>query len=107
MAISFALQRCPRIALLDIDEAGLEDTARECLAINPEVTLLRERYDARKEDEVKGAVDSVHDRFGRIDYAVNCAGSSSCFPRTQTGPPFLRRRWADRGGSHAQASWDR
>ncbi|KAL2109753.1 hypothetical protein VUR80DRAFT_2048 [Thermomyces stellatus] len=74
VAISFALQRCPRIALLDIDEAGLEDTARECLAINPEVTLLRERYDARKEDEVKGAVDSVHDRFGRIDYAVNCAG---------------------------------
>lgn len=77
IALSFARQRCPQIAVLDIDEAGLEDTARECLSINPEVTLLRERYDSRKEEEVKGAVDSVHRRFGRIDYAVNCAGSSS------------------------------
>lgn len=79
-ALSFARQRCPQIAILDMDEAGLEDTAHECLSINPEMTLLRERYDARKEEEVKGAVDSVHRRFGRIDYAVNCAGLSS-FPR--------------------------
>lgn len=75
VALSFARQRCPQIAVLDLDEAGLENTARECLSINPELTLLRERYDARKEEEVKGAVDSVHHRFGRIDYAINCAGS--------------------------------
>ena len=76
MALSFARQRCPQIAVLDLNEEGLEETARECLSINPDVTLLRERYDARNEAEVKGAVDSVQRRFGRIDYAVNCAGSS-------------------------------
>lgn len=74
VALSFARQRCPQIALLDGNEAGLEETGRLCLEINPDVTVLEERYDAKKEEEVGAAVDSVHRRFGRIDYAVNSAG---------------------------------
>lgn len=45
-----------------------------CLEINPDATVLEERYDAKKEEEVGAAVDSAHKRFGRIDYAVNSAG---------------------------------
>ncbi|SPO00795.1 related to dehydrogenase [Cephalotrichum gorgonifer] len=74
IAISFAREGCSRIAILDRNEEALAETARECLELNPGATVLRERYEAQSEDEVQRAVDAVHGRFGRIDYAVNCAG---------------------------------
>lgn len=80
VALSFARQRCPQVAVLDGNEAGLEETGRLCLEINPDVTVLEERYDAKSEEEVGAAVDSVHRRFGRIDYAVNSAGLLHPFP---------------------------
>lgn len=75
MAVSFAREGCTQIAILDLNEVGLAETARACLDARPGATVLREVYDAREEDEVERAVDAVRRGFGRIDYAVNCAGS--------------------------------
>lgn len=74
MACALARQGCTRIALTDIAGATLASTARRLRAINPGVALLAEPGDVSDEGFVDGLVAAACGRFGRVDYAVNCAG---------------------------------
>lgn len=76
VAVSFAAEGCKRIALLDSDEDGLTETARLCKTASK--GGLTRTYsiplDVGNESEVAAALDCVVEEWGRIDYAVNCAG---------------------------------
>ena len=74
VAISFAQEGCGRIAILDRDEDGLSETSRLCKEQNRSVRTFIIPFDVRNEKDVEGAVDCVIEEWGRIDYAVNCAG---------------------------------
>jgi NAD(P)-dependent dehydrogenase (short-subunit alcohol dehydrogenase family) len=76
VARSFVAEGCTRVALLDRDGDGLWETARLCEAHsqNGAVQALSLPVDVSVEQSVRAAVDSVVKEWGRIDYAVNCAG---------------------------------
>ncbi|KAK2063962.1 short chain dehydrogenase [Colletotrichum caudatum] len=74
VAISFAREGCKRIALLDRDEDGALETARMCREANGETRTYVMEVDNRNEEEVSACMDNVVEEWGRIDYAVNCAG---------------------------------
>jgi NAD(P)-dependent dehydrogenase (short-subunit alcohol dehydrogenase family) len=57
-----------RIAALDVDERGLQQTAS---SIQDAVTLV---VDVAEEDQVRDAVDRAAERFGGLHILVNCAG---------------------------------
>jgi 3-oxoacyl-[acyl-carrier protein] reductase len=58
-----------KLALFDRDSNGLEKT-RNLLAGESDIYIL----DITNEAEVAESIQKVHDRFGRIDILVNCAG---------------------------------
>lgn len=77
-ALAFAKQGCTQIALLDLNQKGLQETANllhdliqptgkahkiECVPI-----------DVTSTESVTAAYELVKSKFGRIDYAVQCAG---------------------------------
>ncbi|CCF46447.1 short-chain dehydrogenase, partial [Colletotrichum higginsianum] len=74
VAISFAREGCRRIALLDRDEDGALETARMCREANGETRTFVMEIDNRNEEDVTACMESVVEEWGRIDYAVNCAG---------------------------------
>ncbi|KAI1056535.1 hypothetical protein LB507_001799 [Fusarium sp. FIESC RH6] len=74
IAISFAVEGCRKLALFDKDGNGLTETknALESVAENAEVHLFEtDNLDA---DQVFKNMSLAISQFGRIDYAVNCAG---------------------------------
>ncbi|KAJ4024272.1 hypothetical protein NW752_002840 [Fusarium irregulare] len=74
IAISFAVEGCRKLALFDKDGNGLTETknALESVAENAEVHLFEtDNLDA---DQVFKSMSLAISQFGRIDYAVNCAG---------------------------------
>lgn len=77
-AIAFAREGCTQIALLDRDEAGLEETRKLASAIlisqNKKVSISSFKTDVSSEQSVLAAYKAIRDQFGRIDYAVNGAG---------------------------------
>ncbi|KAK3701868.1 hypothetical protein LTR37_015179 [Vermiconidia calcicola] len=79
-AVSFAREGCKQIAITDLDEAGLDETAKliqdaaKDAAHQGDVLIHQERTNVAAEDEVSGLLDAVVEHFGRIDYAANCAG---------------------------------
>jgi len=75
--VSFAREGCKRIALLDRDEEGMSETSRLCRETSAQATSFIIAVDVREEKDVRFAVDCVIEEWGRIDYAVNCAGESS------------------------------
>lgn len=60
-----------RIALVDIDEAALQEKANE---MPPEIECLPVTADVGSPDQIKAAVEKVLDERSRIDALVNCAG---------------------------------
>ncbi|GJN75444.1 hypothetical protein PLIIFM63780_009350 [Purpureocillium lilacinum] len=75
VAISFAAEGCRRLAILDRDAPALEETKARAEAEAPgEVEIIPLTVDVLKDEDVTAAFDQVIDKFGRIDYAVNCAG---------------------------------
>jgi len=81
-AVSFAAEGCSRVALLDLDAHGLEETRRLCQETCPAVVkTLPVLCDVGSETDVSDALEKVRQEFGRVDYAVNCAGIFSI-----TGP---------------------
>jgi NAD(P)-dependent dehydrogenase (short-subunit alcohol dehydrogenase family) len=74
IAKSFAAEGCSQIALLDRDDDGLSETARLCKAQSTNVQTFVIPFDVRMESEVEASMDLVVEEWGRIDYAVNCAG---------------------------------
>ncbi|EGX94840.1 oxidoreductase, short-chain dehydrogenase/reductase family [Cordyceps militaris CM01] len=73
-AISFAAEGCTKITIADTTNAGLLSTQQAIEAIAPEAHVLVASMDVRVEQDVVQAVADTVQRFGRIDYAVNCAG---------------------------------
>ncbi|KXH57002.1 short chain dehydrogenase [Colletotrichum salicis] len=74
VAISFAREGCKRIALLDRDEDGALETARMCREANGETRTFVMEIDNRNDEDIASCMDNVVEEWGRIDYAVNCAG---------------------------------
>ncbi|GKT40775.1 3-oxoacyl-[acyl-carrier-protein] reductase 4 [Colletotrichum spaethianum] len=87
VAISFAREGCKRIALLDRDEDGALETARMCREANGETRTFVMEIDNRNDEDVLACMENVVEEWGRIDYAVNCAGE--CLQK-----PSRRRRGA-------------
>ena len=73
-AISFAVEGCKKLALVDLDDTGLGETARLCREASADVETITLPTDVSDEASVAKAVSGAVEKWGRIDYAVNCAG---------------------------------
>jgi NAD(P)-dependent dehydrogenase (short-subunit alcohol dehydrogenase family) len=69
------------VAALDNNEAALEALAETTDALPGQVVPVM--ADAFNPTDVKSAVQSVLDRWGRIDILVNCIGGSTIIPETK------------------------
>lgn len=63
-----------RIAITDLNETTLEHSRREIAAAYPEATLLVRTGNIADDTFAESLLDQVVQTFGRVDYAVNCAG---------------------------------
>ncbi|EUC26711.1 hypothetical protein COCCADRAFT_31568 [Bipolaris zeicola 26-R-13] len=73
VATSFAQHGCQKIVILDVLPNDIMETAKgELEKLGVEVLTLD--CDVSDEAAVQQAVQAVVDKFGRIDFAVNCAG---------------------------------
>jgi NAD(P)-dependent dehydrogenase (short-subunit alcohol dehydrogenase family) len=70
-ALAFA-RRGADLALCDLDEAGLADTAAQARALGREV--LTQRVDVASEAEMRGFAGAVHARVPAVDVLMNNAG---------------------------------
>lgn len=75
-AEAFAAAGCTRIALTDINMALLESVKSQIEQAHPQTQLCAIAGDISDAAFVRDLVDQVVARFGRLDYAVNCAGVS-------------------------------
>ncbi|KIW30208.1 uncharacterized protein PV07_05967 [Cladophialophora immunda] len=73
-SIAFARNGVTKLALADIDEAGLKSTEKAVAALNKDVEVLLVTMDVSIEQSVIQGIQQVVIRFGRIDIAVNNAG---------------------------------
>ncbi|KAL7943879.1 oxidoreductase [Trichoderma barbatum] len=73
-AQAFAIAGCTKIGITDIDEPGLLETQRSINKVHPGVRVFARAGDIADEAFVESFMDGVQQEFGRIDYAVNCAG---------------------------------
>ncbi|KAL7785694.1 oxidoreductase [Trichoderma afarasin] len=71
---AFATAGCTKIAITDINEAGLLETQESINRVHPGVRLFARAGDIADEAFVESFMDNVLQEFGRIDYGVNCAG---------------------------------
>ncbi|KAN0102674.1 short chain dehydrogenase [Hyaloscypha variabilis] len=73
-AISFALEGCRQIAISDINLNGLHETAKYMKEVSSDVDILVQQVDMQEEVQIEYMVQAAAKKFGRVDYAVNCAG---------------------------------
>ncbi|KAH6962532.1 hypothetical protein BKA56DRAFT_698512 [Ilyonectria sp. MPI-CAGE-AT-0026] len=74
-SMAFARHGVQKLALLDIDDAGLETTAALISQqTNKRVESLKIKIDVSDEKAIVQAIQKVVDAFGRIDIAINNAG---------------------------------
>jgi NAD(P)-dependent dehydrogenase (short-subunit alcohol dehydrogenase family) len=73
-ALAFAKAGCSQFALLDLNEAGLRTTEEQIKAINAKAEVLLLPVNITEESEVVRVVQAAGQRFGRLDYVVQCAG---------------------------------
>lgn len=80
VALAFVEEGCHRLALVDINAAGLDETVRLLRqSSHADIELELQVRDLRKDSAVQECIAAVVTRWGRINYAVNVAGV--------TGPP--------------------
>lgn len=82
IALAFIREGCRRIVLVDLNEAGLQETKTEGLKINGETQIVMVPGDISDEAVVTKVMETTVRRFGRLDYAVNCAGYPGQFGGT-------------------------
>jgi NAD(P)-dependent dehydrogenase (short-subunit alcohol dehydrogenase family) len=63
-----------RLALIDVDAQGLEESRRSVLASTPGAEVLTITADVSREADVAGFVEQTRGRFGRVDGLYNNAG---------------------------------
>jgi 2-hydroxycyclohexanecarboxyl-CoA dehydrogenase len=76
-----------KIAIFDLDAAGAEDQAAKIRADGG--AALAVRVDVSDRDQIQGAVDAVHDKFGAVTILVNNAGMEGFQSFLQISP----ERW--------------
>ncbi|RVX73626.1 hypothetical protein B0A52_02516 [Exophiala mesophila] len=74
VAIRLAHAGCSRIAVLDINAAGLREVKSSIESENPDVNVLALPCNTSNESEVIETFKTVLEKFQRVDYAINCAG---------------------------------
>jgi len=70
----FAEVGAKAVVMVDRNGDDLEKAAAELTASHPKVGLLKAALDVGDEEKVKSVIAQAVEKFGRIDYAVNCAG---------------------------------
>ena len=81
VARDFALRGCPSIALCDLNSKGLEAVRESILQSHtastsaPKISIFE--CDVSSPASVAKVLSEIRSQFGRIDYAVNCAGVNS------------------------------
>ena len=73
-AIALAAAGVSGLALLDINQAGLEETKSVIQKIHPSLKVSSFTCDVADESSVMQAYASAKAAFPRIDYAIHCAG---------------------------------
>lgn len=73
-ATSFTQEGCTRIVLADISEASLTTTQESLTKSYPDTQFLAIPTDISSPEAVRNLFRKAVEKFGRIDYAVNCAG---------------------------------
>ncbi|KAM3457560.1 hypothetical protein MY3296_000992 [Beauveria thailandica] len=73
-AMSFAKEGCTKITIADVTHTGLMVTEQAIRAIAPQAKVYVAQMDVRVEADIRRAIECTVERFGRIDYAANCAG---------------------------------
>lgn len=63
-----------KVALADRNPSALDMTKDMILKQSPSVDVLLVPMDLRLDKDITSGISSVIEKFGRIDYAVNCAG---------------------------------
>jgi 2-hydroxycyclohexanecarboxyl-CoA dehydrogenase len=76
-----------KVAIFDLDAAGAEDQAAKLRADGG--AALAVRVDVSDRDQIQGAVDAVHDKFGAVTILVNNAGMEGFQSFLQISP----ERW--------------
>jgi 2-hydroxycyclohexanecarboxyl-CoA dehydrogenase len=76
-----------KVAIFDLDAAGAEDQAAKIRADGG--AALAVRVDVSDRDQIQGAVDAVHDKFGAVTILVNNAGMEGFQSFLQISP----ERW--------------
>ncbi|RJP31631.1 MAG: SDR family NAD(P)-dependent oxidoreductase [Actinobacteria bacterium] len=71
IALAFARAGCD-LVLVDVDEAGLGETASMVEAVGSRI--IRKRIDVSSRDEMEKLADEVLSQWGRVDVLVNNAG---------------------------------
>ncbi|RAL12716.1 SDR family NAD(P)-dependent oxidoreductase [Aspergillus homomorphus CBS 101889] len=74
VAKEFASAGCERIAITDLNPDSLNNTKEAVSAASPHVRLYAKAGDISDEGFVESFIGEVVSEFGRVDYAVNCAG---------------------------------
>ena len=61
-----------RVVMFDLDQAGLESAEKQLAPYADRISGIK--VDVSSDAQVKAAVNEVGDKYGKIDYLVNCAG---------------------------------
>lgn len=78
-ALQFVADGIRQIALIDISEEGLKETASVISVKHGDAKAITVVTDVSKADDVDHAVAEAVKAFGRIDYCVNSAGTGGLF----------------------------
>ncbi|KAK8194737.1 oxidoreductase [Phyllosticta capitalensis] len=73
-AHAFVEAGCTRIAITDINPTTLDSTAKSISEKYPNAQILAVAGDISSSDFVDSFIGQVVEKFGRLDYCVNCAG---------------------------------
>ncbi|KAJ5919919.1 hypothetical protein N7454_009754 [Penicillium verhagenii] len=74
VAKAFAAAGCEKIAITDLNESTLEKTRDSIVKAHPMVQLLVHPGNVADDQFAESFISKVASKFGRVDYAVNCAG---------------------------------
>ncbi|RMX73038.1 hypothetical protein D0869_14009 [Hortaea werneckii] len=76
-AISFAKEGCPQIVIADRNVNGLNETHFRVQEAAPSCSVLSVQTDVSDQESVQALVDKAVEKFGRLDYVCNSAGTLS------------------------------
>lgn len=77
-----------KVAIMDIK--GLERTKEEIMAANKHADVLSLNVDVSNEQDVAKAVQGTVKAYGKIDYAVNCAGIVDMLNMIDGGSKYMQ-----------------